>query len=126
VPKTVTSVDVYNGGTTSSNVTVACAGQLSRQVSVAPNQKLTLSTNWTGNCTTVTISSSNIPRNEGSHCIESRTSRFGRNETPRKLGMTVCLGMTGLPRYGALSGMPCRRRLRRVSSAARLGPSIRS
>jgi hypothetical protein len=59
VPKTVTSVDVYNGGTTSSNVTVACAGQLSRQVSVAPNQKLTLSTNWTGNCTTVTISSSN-------------------------------------------------------------------
>jgi hypothetical protein len=57
--RTVTSVDVFNGGNDQSNVTIACPGQLSRQMTVDSGQKTTLVTNWTGNCSTVTVSSSN-------------------------------------------------------------------
>jgi hypothetical protein len=58
-PRVLLSLDVVNGGTTSSTVTLTCAGQPSVQVRLAPYEGTTLSTGWTAACTRVTISSTN-------------------------------------------------------------------
>jgi hypothetical protein len=58
-PHTVVSLDIYNGAGQATTVTLACAGQPTRQLTVAGNQKATLTTGWTGTCTTVTVSSTN-------------------------------------------------------------------
>jgi hypothetical protein len=58
-PQVLISLQAYNGGPGSSTVTVACAGQPTRSQSVAAGVVVTITTNWTGTCTTVTLTSSN-------------------------------------------------------------------
>ena len=58
-PGRVVQVDVYNGGNTTTTVSLACAGQPTATTTLAAGQVLTLSTNWSGTCSTVTINSSN-------------------------------------------------------------------
>jgi thermitase len=49
----------YNGGTVSSTVVLACAGQPNVTATLAPGQLTTLLTGWSGTCTSVTVSSTN-------------------------------------------------------------------
>jgi hypothetical protein len=58
-PRRVVQLDAFNGGTVSSTITLACAGQPTVSVSLAANQLRTVVTNWSGTCTTVTVGSSN-------------------------------------------------------------------
>ncbi len=58
-PRRLLQLDAYNGGPGSSMITLSCAGQTTRQASVASHQLSTIATGWTGTCTTVTIGSSN-------------------------------------------------------------------
>jgi hypothetical protein len=55
----LTRLDAYNGGTTATTVTVSCAGQAPVSTSLAADHLATISTGWTGACTTITIASSN-------------------------------------------------------------------
>lgn len=52
-------LDAYNGGTGATTVTVSCTGKPSKQVTLAAGQLSTITTGWTGTCTTVTITSTN-------------------------------------------------------------------
>jgi hypothetical protein len=58
-PRRLLQIDAFNGGTTSSTVTLSCAGQTTRTATVGVNQLSTITTGWSGTCTTVTIGSSN-------------------------------------------------------------------
>jgi hypothetical protein len=59
-PRRLVSIDAYDGGTSNTLVTVSCAGQPSVSFGLAANsQPSTVPTNWTGTCTSVTITSSN-------------------------------------------------------------------
>jgi hypothetical protein len=58
-PRRLTVLDAYNGGTTDSTVSLACPGQITRQISLASNELATVATNWTGVCSSITLSSSN-------------------------------------------------------------------
>jgi hypothetical protein len=58
-PLAVRSVEAFNGGQRASTVSIGCAGQQTRRVSVPPNQRATLVTGWTRNCNPVTLTSSN-------------------------------------------------------------------
>jgi hypothetical protein len=58
-PQRLVQIEAFNGGTGSSTVTLACAGQTTRSQSVNANQRLTIATSWLGTCTAVTITSSN-------------------------------------------------------------------
>ncbi|HVP05113.1 MAG TPA: S8 family serine peptidase [Dehalococcoidia bacterium] len=53
------SVQAYNGGVLGTTVTISCTGQTTKTQSVAPNTLVTISTGWTGTCTSVTIASTN-------------------------------------------------------------------
>jgi hypothetical protein len=53
------SFQAYNGGTTSSTLTISCTGQTTVTATVAAGVVSTINTNWTTPCTTVTIKSSN-------------------------------------------------------------------
>jgi hypothetical protein len=55
----VVQVDAYNGGAGASTVTLSCAGQPTRTFTLAAGQLATLVTDWTGACTTVTVTSTN-------------------------------------------------------------------
>jgi len=52
-------LDVYNGGVSSSTVTLGCAGQSTVSVTLAAGALITLSTGWMGTCMSVTVTSSN-------------------------------------------------------------------
>jgi len=58
-PRTLLQLDAYNGGTVDSTVSVACAGQTTRTLTVPVNRLLTIQTGWTSACSAVQISSSN-------------------------------------------------------------------
>jgi len=58
-PRRLVSVDVYNGGTASTTVTLACTGNTTRSQVVNSQQTLTISTNWTTTCTTITLGNTN-------------------------------------------------------------------
>lgn len=58
-PRRLISIQAFNGGATPSTVTLACDGNLTVRQEIAANQLLTIPTNWTTTCTTVTVSSSN-------------------------------------------------------------------
>jgi hypothetical protein len=58
-PRRLVQLDAFNGGLIASSITLSCTGQPAVQVSVAPNQRTTIATNWTGTCSTVTVGSSN-------------------------------------------------------------------
>jgi len=53
------SVDAYNGGSSPSTLTVACAGQPTLSTSLGASQTTTLRPVWSAACASVTISSSN-------------------------------------------------------------------
>jgi hypothetical protein len=55
----VVSLDAYNGGGTSSTVTLSCSGLPTVSATLAANQVQTITTNWTSTCATLTITSSN-------------------------------------------------------------------
>jgi hypothetical protein len=57
-PKQLLTVQAYNGGSASS-LTFSCPGQASKVQAIGAGQLLTVSTGWTGTCTTVTIASTN-------------------------------------------------------------------
>jgi hypothetical protein len=52
-------IDAYNGGTTSSTISLSCAGQSMIQSTLAPGQLVRMNTNWTAACATITVGSSN-------------------------------------------------------------------
>ena len=58
-PRTLLQLDVYNGGAGPSTVSVGCAGQPTRQVTLNAGQLNTISTGWSGTCSSVTLGSSN-------------------------------------------------------------------
>jgi hypothetical protein len=58
-PRRLLQLDAYNGGPGSSTITLNCAGQPTKQVSVAQGQLMTIPTGWSGTCSTVSIGSSN-------------------------------------------------------------------
>ena len=58
-PRTLIKLDAYNGGTTSSTVTIAAPGQTTRVVTVAADQLVTIDTGFSGPSSAVTIGSSN-------------------------------------------------------------------
>jgi glucose/arabinose dehydrogenase len=58
-PKKLVSLDAYNGGTSNSTVTLSCAGNPNKVVSVPFGVITKISTGWTAQCTTVTLASTN-------------------------------------------------------------------
>jgi hypothetical protein len=58
-PRRLVTVDAFNGGTTSSTITLSCAGQPTVTAVLAANALTTITTNWTQPCTTVTVGSTN-------------------------------------------------------------------
>jgi glucose/arabinose dehydrogenase len=58
-PRRFLSVRAYNGGGGATTVAISCAGQATKTQSVAAGQLVTILTGWTGDCATVTVSSSN-------------------------------------------------------------------
>jgi hypothetical protein len=58
-PRRPISVRAYNGGDSSSRITLSCAGQPSKQVILPAKQDTTIQTGWANKCSSVTISSSN-------------------------------------------------------------------
>jgi hypothetical protein len=58
-PRRLISVQAYNGGAATSTLTLACAGQPNKVTSSPVGAVTTITTGWTGTCTTVTVTSSN-------------------------------------------------------------------
>jgi hypothetical protein len=58
-PHRLVRLDAYNGGTTSTTLTLTCAGQTPVSATVAAGQLVTIQTNWTATCSSVSISSTN-------------------------------------------------------------------
>jgi hypothetical protein len=58
-PRRLIRLDAYNGGSSSSTITLTCDGQSEMQAALAAKEKTTLETNWADACTTVTVTSSN-------------------------------------------------------------------
>jgi hypothetical protein len=52
-------VDAYNGATTASTVTIACAGQTTVTATVGARQLLQIPTGWSVACATITFTSTN-------------------------------------------------------------------
>ena len=57
-PAVLTSVDVYNGGTNPTTITLSCSGNPNITQPVTNGQSMTINTNWTVLCTSVTVGSS--------------------------------------------------------------------
>lgn len=58
-PRRLVQVDVYNGGTATSTITLACAGQATVSVLVPVGALQTIATGWAGTCSSLTIGSTN-------------------------------------------------------------------
>jgi len=58
-PRRLVSLQAYNGGSSASTVRLSCSGKATKTVTVAPKQLVTISTGWSGTCSTVTVYSSN-------------------------------------------------------------------
>lgn len=60
VPRRLVRLDAYNGGPSSSSVTLQCDAQPLLQVVVAAGQLATIATNWTvGTCSVIRLGSTN-------------------------------------------------------------------
>jgi hypothetical protein len=57
--KRVIQIDAYNGGSTSTTVTLSCAGLPTVSINLAARTQLTIATGWTGTCSSVTVGSTN-------------------------------------------------------------------
>ncbi len=90
-PRRLVQLDAYNGGTSSSTVSVSCTGQPTRQLSVAARQLLTIATNWTSACSPVTLNSSNgWNTNFDTLLLDSGQPDFAFSASPgsRTMGLT--------------------------------------
>jgi hypothetical protein len=58
-PRRLVSMEAFNGGSGSSTVTLSCSGQPTKSVTLAAGQRSTISTGWSGTCSTVSVTSSN-------------------------------------------------------------------
>src|SRR5262249_15600738 len=58
-PERLLQLDAYNGGTVTSTITISCSGQPTNTTLLAIRTQTTITTGWTGTCTTVTLGSSN-------------------------------------------------------------------
>jgi hypothetical protein len=58
-PKRLISVTAFNGGATATTVTLGCGANAAVEVTLAPNELLTIQTGWVESCSAVTIGSSN-------------------------------------------------------------------
>jgi len=58
-PRRLNQVKAYNGGTTTSVITLSCLGQAPATASVGVGLVQTINTGWTGVCTGVTVDSTN-------------------------------------------------------------------
>jgi alpha-tubulin suppressor-like RCC1 family protein len=58
-PRRLLHVDAFNGGSSTSTITLACAGQPTVQRTVAPNQVARIETGWLGPCSVLTVGSTN-------------------------------------------------------------------
>jgi hypothetical protein len=58
-PRRVRQLDAYNGGPTTTTVTLTCAGEPTVEQTLAPGQLVTIQTHWNGSCSTLTIGSTN-------------------------------------------------------------------
>jgi hypothetical protein len=58
-PRRLVRIDADNGGTTSSDVTLACSGQPTVSAHLGEKQLSTITTSWSQPCSTVTLTSSN-------------------------------------------------------------------
>jgi hypothetical protein len=58
-PRRLISLQAFNGGSAASTITLSCAGQTTKTQIVPAGQVVTISTGWSGTCTTVTVGSSN-------------------------------------------------------------------
>jgi hypothetical protein len=58
-PRRLLQLDAYNGGTTSSVVSLSCAGQPTVSATLAPDQISTIVTGWSATCTNVNVGSTN-------------------------------------------------------------------
>jgi hypothetical protein len=57
--RVLTGVDAYNGATSPSTITIACAGQTTVTATVGARQIVTIPTGWTVACATITFTSTN-------------------------------------------------------------------
>ncbi|HWC29074.1 MAG TPA: LamG-like jellyroll fold domain-containing protein, partial [Dehalococcoidia bacterium] len=53
------SLDAYNGSGSSTTLTLSCSGQPNKATTIAPATAVTVTTGWTGTCTTVTVATTN-------------------------------------------------------------------
>jgi hypothetical protein len=58
-PKRLVSIDAYNGGAGQSTISLACAGNTTKNEVVPANTLVTIETGWDANCLEVSLSSSN-------------------------------------------------------------------
>src|SRR5215510_9343228 len=58
-PRRLLAIDAYNGGSVTSTITLSCSGQPTRTSSLPARTLITISTAWTGTCTSVTFGSTN-------------------------------------------------------------------
>src|SRR6266542_4264203 len=58
-PQRLIQLDAYNGGTSSSTVSLSCTGQTTKSVTLAAGVLQTIATNWSSTCSTVSLASSN-------------------------------------------------------------------
>jgi hypothetical protein len=58
-PRRLVQIDAYNGGPSSSAVSLSCAGQPIVNATLAAHQLVTIATNWSGTCASVQLTSSN-------------------------------------------------------------------
>src|SRR5262249_3209145 len=58
VPRLLTTVSAFNGGTDASTIALSCGANATSTAIVAPGAVVTLSTQWTASCLTVTVASS--------------------------------------------------------------------
>jgi hypothetical protein len=58
-PRQLVRLDAVNGGSSQSTLSLACAGQPTRSVTLAPNQRVTVETGWNAPCTSVIVSATN-------------------------------------------------------------------
>ena len=58
-PRKLVQIDAYNGGSSSTTVTLTCDGKSTKTVTLAAGQVMTILTGWTKACTTVTVTSTN-------------------------------------------------------------------
>ena len=97
-PRRVVSLDVLNRGSSSTTVSLACPGQATASMVINPSVITTLRTNWTANCSPVTVSVGNGNTLFDNLVIDDTSARSRRRSRPTmptawcKVVLTVPVG----------------------------------